>query len=233
MINEAPVWISLNGRRRIVLTCAPAAPEALAVGHLLAEGWIDRAADIRSLRAVAGPGGCHGVEAELDPLRVELLEALRRHQTEHGCGLRHVLDCVPAAERARTPAAAGPARAAPDLAGPFRALFAVADEASPAGGVHAAALCDGSALKHAAVDVARHCAVDRALGLAALAGEAFGEHGLIVTARVSGSMALKAARAGVSWVASRSFATPLARELAAAFDVAVHEQAVRRQRRQQ
>jgi FdhD protein len=223
---EAPVWIAINGQRRVILTCTPTAVEALAMGHLLAEGWIRAATEVQSLMAVTGPGGARGVEAVIPAEQCAAAEALRRHQITHGCGIRHVLDCAPLLPRA---AAVG---VATELGASFRALFSAADEASPAGGVHAAALCSADGrLRHTSVDVARHCAVDRVLGLSLLAGDDPMKFGLLLTSRVSGNIALKAVRAGVAWLASRSLATPLARELAAAAGTPLLEQAARRERR--
>lgn len=225
-MNEAPVWIAVNGRRRVVLTCLPSAPDALALGYLLAEGWVDAAADVTSIRIVAGPGGCSGVEVMTDDALVARAEALRRHQIDHGCGLRHFIDCEPLP--VRQPHDALDAAALVDV---FRSLFATTTAASPGGGVHAAALTDGTTLRYCAIDVARHCAVDRVIGLACLAGEAPGDYGLVLTSRVSGAIALKAVRTGVRWLASRSLATPLAREIAASGGVVIHENAIRREPR--
>jgi FdhD protein len=223
---EAPVWISVNGERRMIVTCTPMAVEALAMGHLLAEGWIRSSEDVRSLTGVDGPGGARGVAAVVPAELCAAAEALRRHQMRHGCGVRHFLDC----ETLRPRAAAD--RTAVELGEAFRALFGAADVASPAGGVHAAALCsaDGG-LRYTAVDVARHCAVDRVLGLSLLAGDSPAQYGLLLTSRVSGMIALKAVRAGVAWLASRSLATPLALELAAAAGMPLLEQAARRERK--
>jgi FdhD protein len=227
-VDEAPVWIAINGVRRVVLTCSPADPHALGLGHLLSEGWIDRADRIRSIEVEEGPGGCRGVNVHIDDPAVAAAERLKQHLLAHGCGLRHFLDCV--AMPQRTPA--GPA-AAVDFGAVFRSLFAAADAASPAGGVHAAALTDGTQLLHVGVDVARHCAVDRVLGDALRCNAPIAEYGLIATSRISGAIALKAIRANVLWAASRSLATPLARELAAAAGLTLHEQAARRQTRGQ
>jgi FdhD protein len=223
---EAPVWISVNGDRRVILTCTPTAVEALAMGYLLAEGWIRSLEDVQSLTAVDGPGGARGVAAVVPAELCAAVEALRRHQMTHGCGVRHFLDC----ETLRLRHTAD--EAALELGASFRALFGAADAASPAGGVHAAALCgvDGG-LRYTAVDVARHCAVDRVVGLSLLAGDDPAQYGLLLTSRVSGMIALKAVRAGVAWLASRSLATPLARELAAAADMPLLEQAARRERK--
>lgn len=225
---EAPFWIEVNGQRRAVLTCLPAAPAALALGYLIGEGWIDVPTDVHSLNIVAGPGGCSGVEILADDELIRRAEALHVHQIEHGCGLRHFLDCAPMPVRRTEPKAATVA----GLADAFRSLFAATSAASPAGGVHAAALTDGSTLQYCAIDVARHCAVDRAIGLACLAGDVPGRYGLVLTSRVSGAIALKAVRAGVSWVASRSLATALAAEIGAAGNLPIHENAARRDPRE-
>ncbi|HSJ05303.1 MAG TPA: formate dehydrogenase accessory sulfurtransferase FdhD [Longimicrobiales bacterium] len=225
-LHEAPVWIAVNGVVRTVLHCTPTDPAALAAGHLLAEGWVAGPAGIRELRPATGPGGSVGVDVRADADDVARADDLRRHQLIHGCGLRHFLDCGRIAHRQA-------AEEAPDggaLAELFRELFAIADAASPAGGVHAAALCDGATLRHAAVDVARHCAVDRAIGLACVAGDEPARFGLAITSRVSGLIAMKAIRANLRWIASRSVATPLAIELASAAGVGIHEQAARRGR---
>jgi FdhD protein len=223
---EAPVWISINGQRRVILTCTPTALEALAMGHLLAEGWVRAATDVQSLMMVDGPGGARGIEVVIPAEQCAAAEALRRHQISHGCGIRHVLDCEPLRLRARS------VGTATELGASFRALFSAADDASPTGGVHAAALCsaDGG-LRYTSADVARHSAVDRVLGVGLLAGDDPAKFGLLLTSRVSGTIALKAVRAGVAWLASRSLATPLARELAAAAGTPLLEQAARQERR--
>jgi FdhD protein len=221
-VDEAPVWIAINGVRTITLTCAPTDTDALAAGHLLAEGWVDDMAEITALHAVAGPGGAYGVEVTIADASAERAMADRRHRAEHGCGLRHVLDCVTA-----TSARAG-AVPPSDLTAAFRSLFAAADAAAPDGGVHAAALCDGSVLRHIAIDVARHCAVDRAIGLACLAGEPPAAYGLVTSSRISGAIAAKAVTARLRWLASRSIATPLAREIALAGGLPLVERAARR-----
>lgn len=219
-LRETSIWLAINGTRRIMLTCSPHDREALALGHLLSEGWIDEAGDVLALALVAGPGDASGVDMTLDVTREHAALQLRDHRLQHGCGLRHEIDC----ER---PAVAGKVMPAVEAAALFRALFAAADKASPAGGVHAAALSDGAALARTACDVSRHSAVDRVIGLHVLDGAPLRGLGLVLTARVSGAIALKCARAGIGWVASRSIATTLAHEVADAFGVAIIERAAR------
>lgn len=222
-MDETSIWVAVNGQRVILLSCTPDRLEALAAGHLLAEGWIAAATDIHALAAVDGPGGARGVDVVLPAAAVQRALELRQHRLEHGCGLRHILDCITAL--------AAPVCAAPQsLTASFRELFAAADAAAPDGGAHAAALAGANGLRHVSVDVARHCAVDRALGLAALAGDDLAATGLLTTSRISGAIAMKAVNAGLPWIASRSIATPLARDIGRAAGVRLVERAARRER---
>lgn len=217
---ERPVWIALNGVRCAALSCSPHEPESLALGHLVSEGWIGTAADVSNMRTAEGPGGSTGVLADVDPSRVETMQLLQRHQTLHGCGVRHFLDC----ERGLlTPVA--PAAGPVDAAALLRVLFADAEHAVPDGGLHAVAVSDGVTLTNVAYDVARHCAVDRAIGAAARERQDLTGLGLVSTARISGAMALKAVRSGASWIVGRSIATSLAREIAAHYELTLLERA--------
>jgi FdhD protein len=220
---ETNVWIAINGVRRITLACSPHELEALVVGHLFAEGWIEAMDDVHAITVAAGPGAAAGVEVTIAAERAGAALLQREHRTTHGCGLRHVIDCEAARAAPRT---------VPDLAAAvlFRDLFAAADRASPTGGVHAAALSDGGGLLHVATDVARHSAVDRAIGKAVQSGADLSRLGLVLTARVSGAIAMKCAHAGVAWTASRSIATSLAREIADATGVVILERAAQRER---
>lgn len=221
-MRETTVWIAINGVRRVMLSCSPHQRDALALGHLLADAWIDQADDVLALTLADGPGGACGVEAQIDAARVDVAVAERRHQLQHGCGLRHVLDCDP-------PPAPPEVRPAPppDVSHLFRPLFAASAGVAREGGIHAAALSDGTTLVHVATDVARHSAVDRAIGLALTGSAPLAEFGIVLTARISGAIALKCVHAGVGWVASRSLATTLAREIADAHGITLLERAAR------
>lgn len=223
--DEQPVSAALNGVRRIVLSCSPAEPEALVLGHLLAEGWIASGSDVMSISVAPRTRGGLDVFAEIDPRLIERHELLHRHQTLHGCGLRHVLDCDPSA----LTRVVAPARIEPTPL--LRELFARTDELAPQGGVHGVALSDGDDLLTMAIDVARHCAVDRALGLGLRDRGDVAGLGLVSTARISGAIALKAARARLGWIASRSIATSLAREIADACGMLLIERGGRPQQR--
>lgn len=92
----------------------------------------------------------------------------------------------------------------------FRIVFAQVDERFEHGGMHAAALTDGARIVFQAEDVGRHNTIDKVVGLAVGQRSDLSAFGLLVTARVSGEIARKAAAAGVAWIASRSIPTTMA-----------------------
>ena len=219
------MWIGVNGVRRRLLACSPHQLDAVAIGHLIADGTISGMRDVIGIETINGPGRARGIDLLVDQRLADAAEAQQRHLEEYGCGLRHALDCAPGSLAGRPRSEPS---AALDWSESFRVLFAAAEKASPAGGLHACALVHGNDIVVIDTDVARHCAVDRVLGLALQTGLEFAQLGLLLSARLSGAMALKAAIAGIGWVASRSVATSLASEIAAAANLTVHERAARR-----
>lgn len=206
-VDEAPWILEANGRRVAAGTFTPCEPESLGVGRLIAEGYIAGSDDLHFIESVTLPPGVTLIRAQLLPLRALEAEQERKHRIEAGCGLLHFVACEPHALRRRRSLAVPKLDAFRDL---FHDLFRVTDERHPGGGMHAAALCDGSRLLLQSEDVGRHNAVDRVIGKAWLDGQQAGDLGLILSARVSGQIALSAARSGVAWIASRSVPTTLA-----------------------
>jgi FdhD protein len=224
-LSEASVWIGINGKHYRVLSCSAHHLDALAIGHLAAEGCIRTMQDVKDVEIFDGPGGACGANIIIDDALAEAATRLRQHRLEHGCGLRHELDCEPGSLRGRKRT---PVSADVDLSIAFRGLFAYAEQESPLGGLHACALMRGNGIVFMDTDVARHCAVDRLIGAAVMAEADPGALGLLLSARLSGAMALKAAIAGIGWIASRSVATSLATEIVTAADLPILQRAVRR-----
>lgn len=181
--------------------------------------------DVIGTEPVDGPAGARGVNVVIDAALAAHAETVREHRTRNGCGLRHELDCEPDVLRAHD---RGDTAIDHDLSAAFRVLFARAEAASPSGGLHASALLRGDGIAYIDTDVARHCSVDRVIGLAIQDGADLRTLGLLLSARLSGAMALKAALSGIGWVASRSVATSLAAEIAAAARMPVLQRAARR-----
>jgi FdhD protein len=206
-IEETPWWLEVNGRRVTGGTMKPDHARALGAGRLLTDGWIQSAIEIMNLEVGLDPVGCILVQARIPPERARDAQVEAEHRMHHGCGLLHFVACEPALVRRMRTSALPSLDVFPDM---FRTLFEAAENASRVGGLHAAALVDGVTLLAPREDVSRHNAVDKVIGEALLAERDLSTLGLLVTARVSGEMAQKAARAGVAWVASRSIPTTLA-----------------------
>ena len=212
-VAEEVVRLVVNGRPAAVWSCTPAALEALAAGRLLALGFIRSPDDILELRHDRDGRGLL-LDTRVPPPRMDGALEEREHRRQHGCGLRYLVDCAPSPLRADT----GPA--VPPGLEPFPTLFRALFERSPSrrttGGHHTAALSDGTRLLHLHEEVGRHNAADKAIGAALLDRQPLTSLGLVTTARISGEMAEKGARAGLAWIASRSVPTTLAVEIAAA-----------------
>lgn len=209
VVEEVPVWLEINGQPAVTWMCTPDLLEELAVGWLHGEGYADSSAEIHLRPCASDLGFWADVPAE----RVEAVRAERRRPVlASGCGAVSTFLADPATI---TPAPSrGPVPSAESLRTCFKALFARGERYKETGGIHAAALADADTLVAHAEDIGRHNAVDKAIGIALLAGICPAGLGLLVTGRISAELAAKAARAGVVWVATPSVPSTLAVEIA-------------------
>jgi FdhD protein len=210
-IAEVPWHLDVNGSRAFAGTFTPGRARDLAAGRLLGEGFVASLADLGRIDDAALESGAIRIEATVHPDFELRARAEQRHRSACGCGLLHFVVCDPTLLGPAPESAVPEAREFPAI---LRGLFAACAARFPEGGVHAAALWDGAALRHQAEDVGRHNTVDRVLGAAFLAGDGPRGLGLVLSARISGQMAAVAARAGVAWIASRSVPTRLAVDIA-------------------
>lgn len=205
-VPEVPFRLDIAGGPTVRWSCSPEHPDALAIGWLLAEGYLEVDEPLPSPVVDASGRGIH-VRVEVNQERLRRGNALRQARLEGGTAM--------VARAVADPAPPDPETAAALL----RALYG--DEGGRSGGVHAAALSDGATLLFRVEEVSRHNAVDKVVGLALLAGRSPRGLGLVVSSRVSGEIAWKAARAGLSWITSRSVPTTLALEAAGAAGIAI------------
>jgi FdhD protein len=221
-VDEVPVWLEVNGHPAVTWMCTPEQLDELVIGWLHGEGYIDCASDLRSLRPCARE---LGFWAEVPPERYEAVEQSdRRRVLASGCGaVTTILGSMSMLPR-RT--AAPPALDLTTTRALFKELFGRGDRYKDTGGIHAAALTDGTALLHHAEDIGRHNAVDKVIGAAVVAGRPLAELILLVTGRISGELAFKAARAQLAIVATPSVPSTLALEIARAAGVQLIGRAV-------
>lgn len=216
-VPEEPVRLLVNDVAVATWTASPRGLEVLGAGRLMALGYVRGPGDILDTRILSideTGDGIHRIEVAIPRERVAVGVEERDHRAWHGCGLRYLLDCRPDLLPERDDALPVPdLDAFPDL---FRELFDRSPSRKTTGGHHTTALTDGSLLVHLYEVIGRHNGADKAIGGALLSADDLHALGMITTARISGQIAEKAARAGVAWVASRSVPTTLAVEIATA-----------------
>ncbi|OGU00592.1 MAG: hypothetical protein A2085_02665 [Gemmatimonadetes bacterium GWC2_71_10] len=221
-VEETPVWLEINRRPAVTWMCTPDQLEELVVGWLHGEGYIGAVDDVKSLRPCATD---LGFWVEIDEARLAVVnDDDRRRVLASGCGAVSVALADPASlPRSASRGDPPPAETMRVL---FKELFARGKRYKDTGGIHAAALTDGTRLLSHAEDVGRHNAVDKVIGAALLERRPPAGLGLLVTGRISAELAFKAARAGIVWVATVSVPTTLAVTIAARAGVVLVGRAV-------
>ncbi len=211
-VEEAAVWLELNGSPAVTWMCTPERLDELVVGWLFGEGYIDSQAEIARMRPCTSELG-FWVEVPQD--KYDTVErAERRRVLASGCGaVTTILGSMSDVPRRRAP---NPDLDTATLRKLFKGLFARGERYKDTGGIHAAALTDGQSLLYHAEDIGRHNAVDKVLGAAVLDDRSPENLILLVTGRISGELAFKAARARISTVATPSIPSTIAVDIAKA-----------------
>jgi FdhD protein len=210
---EERIWLlDVNGMRIASGTASPGSETALAAGHLVADGFITDITDVLTMETHDATADAVRIDVRLTGDAFARGTRAMEHARERGCGPLHYVTCGEGRAAAERPAGFPTEESAVAM---LRELFDACDRACPGGGVHAAALFDGESVLHVHVDVARHSAVEKAVGGAFLEGGLPIGAGLVMTARISGRIAHVAARAGIPWIVSRSLPTTIAVRVAA------------------
>jgi FdhD protein len=210
VVEEVPVWLEVNGEPTVTWMCTPEQLEELVVGWLHGEGYISGMADLKRLRPCATD---LGFWVDVDPARVAVVKGENRQRVlASGCGAVSVFMADPATAPASRQRSTVPGLEV--MRQLFKQLFQRGARYHETGGIHAAALTDGSSLLHHAEDIGRHNAVDKVIGASIMAGEPLAGSGLLVTGRISGELAFKAARAGLGYVATPSVPSSIALAIA-------------------
>jgi FdhD protein len=211
-VEEALVWLEINNLPAVTWMCTPDRLDDLVVGWLFGEGFIDASNEITRMRPCAKE---LGFWVDLPAARVETVQASpRRRILASGCGsVTAFLGSLSDIPR-RAPQEVLRELDVPGLRPLFKELFQRGERYKETGGVHAAALTDGLTLLYHAEDIGRHNAVDKVMGAALQDGRSPRGLFLLVTGRISGELAYKAARARVAAVATPSVPSTIAVEIA-------------------
>ncbi len=197
---EKPLHLFVNTTYWATILCSPANLKEMAVGHLLSEGVLKSVEEIDEIILKEAESSCivklkPGVNVE-DRVR---LSRLHQRVITSACG-----SGSPHQYMGKTPRVeSGLTVKAQVVFNCVNQLNFKAEVFRQTGGVHVAAIykADGSPVA-LAEDVGRHNAVDKVIGMAALAGVAFGDCFLALSGRMSGDVAFKAAKVGLPIVAS-------------------------------
>jgi FdhD protein len=211
-VEETPVWLELNGTPVVTWMCTPDQLDELVVGWLFGEGYIDRLEDIVKMRPCAREPGFW---VDIAPERVAAVDSSsRRRILASGCGsVTAFLGSLADVPKRKGTA---PELDTPKLRTLFKEMFGRGGRYKETGGIHAAALTDGEQLLFHAEDIGRHNAVDKVLGAAVQSRRRPDDLVLLVTGRISGELAYKAARANLSVIATPSVPSTIAVEIARA-----------------
>jgi FdhD protein len=209
MPSERPITIHLNDIEVATVQSTPRDLDELAVGFLVAEGLLVHRDALVRIDSDLKRGLVWVTSEEKVPDDL----ATRSRYITSGCGQGVTFASV-GHTRGLDPVVSTMFVTASELYESVRAMARSADMYRDTGGMHACALVRGGIIEVVREDVGRHNAVDKVLGRAWLERIPAEDGVLIATGRISYEMAVKAAKARVPVVVSRSAVTDLAAEIA-------------------
>jgi FdhD protein len=197
---EKPLHLFLNRTRYATIFCSPSDLKELALGYALSEGIIKGLNEVDKISFGEENEVCRLTlkgDVDIDE-RLKLINHLSRVILS-ACGGKSSYQSFPKLSKIKSDL-----KVKPDiLLNCVNRLNSIAGTFRKTGGVHVAAIYGGDgSLVSFAEDVGRHNAVDKAIGKAALDNIDFSECFLALSGRLTGDIVLKAARVGLSIVAS-------------------------------
>ena len=197
---EFPIKLTVNGREIATLVASPHDLRFLVAGFLRTQGFVREVGDFMSLGICDESG-----EANVR-IRGELPERLTPVLTS-GCGTGVTFSFNGGAPQAAPPEATFPAETIFVM---MREMAHLSERYGRHGGIHSAAVSDGTRILLHAEDLGRHNTIDRLAGQALLSGVDLAGCLLLTSGRVSSEMATKAASLGIALIASRTSPTNMA-----------------------
>lgn len=194
VIVESSVALSVNGEVWLTFMCTPTDLEALAVGFLFNEGWINTPSEIVAVSICASGDN---IDVWLD------------HPVEKPAVWKRTTGCSGGLTAPNQPASILQVEEASRLSPQqiLRAMDQLLDGQQlyrSSRGVHASALSDGEHILARSEDIGRHNTLDKISGIVLLEKIDQPGHLLITTGRISSEMLQKTNRMGVPVLVSRT-----------------------------
>ncbi|QLE96277.1 formate dehydrogenase accessory sulfurtransferase FdhD [Neptunomonas phycophila] len=206
---ERPLTIYLNKREIVTLMTLGADPEALVVGYLKNQGFIERVEDLTAVQ-VDWDVESAAVVTRKEP--AHLASMLEKRTVTSGCGqgtmFGDLMEKIANVELPVTPVKQSMVYSL------LRALSQHNETYKNAGAVHACAVSDGDYIVSFVEDVGRHNAVDTLAGRLWLQGISPNGKIFYTTGRLTSEMVIKVAQMGISVLLSRSGVTQMGLALA-------------------
>lgn len=206
---ESPLTLFVDGREIVTLMTLGSQPEALALGYLRTQRFVERIEQIAEVRV---DWQREAVEVSTHEGVAGWDEKLKRRTVTTGCGQGTVFSCT--IDHLYD-------RRLPRVTVRQARLYALLDTLTghnevyrSAGAVHGCALCEDARILHFVEDVGRHNAADAIAGLMWLAGEDGADKVFYTTGRLTSEIVMKVALMGIPVLLSRSGVTQMGLEFA-------------------
>lgn len=206
---ERPLTIYLNKQEIVTLMTLGASPEALVLGYLRNQDFIQAIEDVSAIQV---DWDVEAAAVVTHTLAEDMAEKLQQRTVTSGCGqgtmFGNMMDKLnevtikPAQLKQST------------VYGLLRSLNQHNETYKSAGGVHGCAICEGDKVVAFVEDVGRHNAVDTLAGQMWLEGISPDNKIFYTTGRLTSEMVIKVAQMGISVLLSRSGVTQMGLELA-------------------
>lgn len=206
---ERPLTVYLNWKEIVTLMTLGARPEALVLGYLKNQGFIE---DLSAIESVIVDWESEAAAVVSRQQAADLDEALEKKTVTSGCGQGTMYGSVmKKLEGVRLPA---PRLKQSTVYALLKALSAHNETYKLAGAVHGCAIARGSEILSFVEDVGRHNAVDTLAGELWLTGESGADKIFYTTGRLTSEMVIKVAQMGIPVLVSRSGVTQMGLDLA-------------------
>jgi FdhD protein len=197
---EVPLYLFVNKTFWAMILCSPSNPKELAVGHLLSEGVLKGIEEIQEVILKEEERSCFvNLKEGIDTKKRMKLSRLHTRVICSACSstMPYQYERKPSKVKSNLTVKAQIIYNATTM------LNSKADEYRKTGGVHVAAICrpDGSTVA-IAEDIGRHNAVDKVVGIAALAKVDFDDCFLAFSGRLPSDVVFKIAKVGIPIIAS-------------------------------